>query len=156
MNAGEEWTERRRRGTTTAPQQSQPPHSVASDACSTFGGLERLSADLCRSLGGVSARPSAVSDPLLPWSSGQDARLWQPREDRVQGIPLSALWSGEARGGDALQILLVLALRQSRRGHLGEPGQQGPPRRRHLAASAKYEAKYITSGTHRWGVLDGP
>ena len=112
MNAGEEWTERRRRGTTTAPQQSQalimasatpvsseggtsisaraargvrgfqhdaespqvadavieaqsqPPHSVDSDACSTVRGLERLSADLCRSLGGVSRRPSALSDPL--------------------------------------------------------------------------------------------
>ena len=44
MNAGEEWTERRRRGTTTAPQQAQPPHSVDSDACSTLRGLERLSA----------------------------------------------------------------------------------------------------------------
>ena len=66
MNAGEEWTERRRRGTTTVPQQSQPPHAVDADACSTLRGLERLSADLCRSLGGVSARPSAVSDPLLP------------------------------------------------------------------------------------------
>ena len=45
MNAGEEWTERRSRGTTTAPQQSPPPHSVDSDACSTLRGLERLSAE---------------------------------------------------------------------------------------------------------------
>src|SRR5712691_2548245 len=119
MNAGEEWTERRRRGTTTAPQQSQPPHSVDSDACSTLRGLERISVDLCRSLGGVSARPSAVSDPLLPWAGGQDARLWQSREDRVHGIPRSALGSGEARGGDERHILLVLALRQSRRGQRG-------------------------------------
>jgi hypothetical protein len=63
MNAGEEWIERRRRGTTTAPQQSQPLHSVDADACSTLRGLARLSADLCRALGGVSARPSAVADP---------------------------------------------------------------------------------------------
>jgi hypothetical protein len=63
MTAGEEWTEWRSRGTTTAPQQSQPPYSVDADAGSTLRGLERLSADLCRSLGGVSARPSAVSDP---------------------------------------------------------------------------------------------
>jgi dihydropyrimidinase len=26
----------------------------------------------------------------------------------------------------------------------------------HIAASTKYEAEYVTSGTHRWGVLDGP
>src|SRR5206468_11117897 len=42
-----------------------PPHSVDVDAYSTLPGLEGLSADLCRSLGGVSARPSALSDPLL-------------------------------------------------------------------------------------------
>ena len=148
MNAGKEWTEWRRRGTTTAPQQSQPPHSVDSDACSILRGLERLSADLCRSLGAVSARSSALSDPLLQWSGGQDARLWQPREDRVHIIPLSALWSGEARGGDELQILLVLAMRQSRRGQLGQPGQQGPPRRRHLSA-------YHPDGASHVGVRSG-
>src|SRR5262249_1713126 len=64
MTAGEEGTEWRSRGTTTAPQPSQPPYSVDADAGSTLRGLERLAADLCRSLGGVSARPSAVSDPL--------------------------------------------------------------------------------------------
>ena len=95
MNAGEEWTERRSRGQPRLHNNLPPPHSVDSDACSTLRGLERLSADLCRSLGGVSARPSTLSDPLLQWSGGQDARLWQPHEDRVHGIPLSALWSGK-------------------------------------------------------------
>jgi hypothetical protein len=47
MSAGEEWTEWRSRGTTTAPQQSQPPYLVDVDAGSTLRGLERLSADLC-------------------------------------------------------------------------------------------------------------
>src|SRR6266705_1878077 len=105
MNAGEEWTERRRRGTTTAPQPSQPPHSVDSDACSTLRGLERLSADLCRSLGGVSARPSALSDPLLQRSGGQDARLWQSGKDRVHRVSLSALRPGQASGGHELSIV---------------------------------------------------
>src|SRR5229473_1376302 len=79
--ADEGWTTRLKRGTTAALSQSYPPHSVRPDDCSTLAGLECLQADLCRSLGGVSTRPSAVSDPVLRWSSGQDARLWQPRED---------------------------------------------------------------------------
>jgi hypothetical protein len=40
MTAEEEWTARRRRGTTTAPQQSQGPLSVDVDAGSTLAGLE--------------------------------------------------------------------------------------------------------------------
>src|SRR5438034_10348565 len=59
-----------------------PPHSVDADAYSTLPGLECLSADLCRSLGGVSARPSALSDPLLRRSGGEDARVWQSGKDR--------------------------------------------------------------------------
>src|SRR4029453_7692024 len=64
VHTGEEWTVRRRRGTTTVPSQSSPPHSVDADAGSTRTGLECLSANLCRSLGGVSAYPSALSDAL--------------------------------------------------------------------------------------------
>ena len=103
MNAEEEWTARRSRGTTTAPQQSHPPHSVDSDAGSTLTGLECLSADLCRSLGGVSARPSALSDAptTMVWWRKMLA-CGNPDEDRVYGIPLPALWAGEARGGDEL------------------------------------------------------
>src|SRR5215510_4484478 len=128
MNAGEEWTERRRRGTTTTPQQSQPPHSVDSDACSTLRGLERLSADLCRSLGGVSARPSALSDPLLRWSGGADARVWQSGKDRGPRVSLSALRPGQASGGHELYIVLVLTVCQGLCRHLGQPGEPGSPR----------------------------
>ena len=35
----------------------------------------------------------------------QDARVWQSGEDRVHRIPLSALWPGQAPGGDELQIV---------------------------------------------------
>ena len=136
MNAGEEWTERRSRGQPRLRNDAPPPHSVE------LGYLSQRPQGTGASFSGCFAdhwevfqhAQSTLSDPLLQWSGGQDARLWQPHEDRVHGIPLSALWSGEARGGDELQILLVLALRQSRRGQLGEPGQQGPPRRRHLSA----------------------
>src|SRR5216683_3545374 len=124
--ADEGWTTRLKRGTTAALSQSYPPHSVRPDDCSTLAGLECLQADLCRSLGGVSTRPSAVSDPVLRWSSGQDARLWQPRDDGLRRIPLLALWPGEASGGDELYIIPVLALRQSLCGQLGQPGEQGP------------------------------
>src|SRR5216683_1624778 len=120
------WTKRVNRGTTAAPSQSYHPHSVRPDDCSTLAGLECLQADLCRSLEHVSTRPSAVSDPVLRWSSGQDARLWQPREDGLRRIPLLALWPGEASGGDELYIIPVLALRQSLCGQLGQPGEQGP------------------------------
>jgi hypothetical protein len=65
VHTGEEWTVRRYRGTTTVPSQSSPHHSVDADAGSTRTGLECLSANLCRSLGGVSAYPSALSDSLL-------------------------------------------------------------------------------------------
>ena len=71
VHTGEEWTVRRCRGTTTVPSQSSPPQAVDADAGSTRTGLECLSANLCRSLGGVSTYPSALSDSLLRRSSGE-------------------------------------------------------------------------------------
>src|SRR3954464_9106474 len=76
-----------------------PPHSVDADAYSTLPALECLSADLCRSLGGVSVRPSALSDPLLRRSGAEDARVWQSGKERVHRVSLSALRPGHASGG---------------------------------------------------------
>src|SRR5262245_60109867 len=59
------WTGWVKRGTTAAPQLNQHPNSVRRDGGRTLAGLERLPADLCRSLGGVSTRPSTLPDPLL-------------------------------------------------------------------------------------------
>src|SRR6266536_2020673 len=75
------WTKRMKRGTTAAPSTAHPPNSVHPDDATTLWGLECLPADLCRALGGVSTRPSAVSDRLLRWPSGQDAGVWQPGQD---------------------------------------------------------------------------
>src|SRR5712691_2043825 len=128
------WTKRGNRGTTAAPQQSYHPNSVRPDDCSTPAGLECLQADLCRSLGRVSTRPSALSDVVLRWPGGQDARVWESRADGVHRIPLPAVWTGQAPSGDELSIVLVFALRQSLRGQLGQPGEQGPPRGGDLSA----------------------
>src|SRR5207249_3744140 len=111
------------RGTTASPSQSYHPHSVRRDGGRTLAGLECLQADLCRSLGGVSTRPSALSDILLRWPGGQDARVWQPGQDGVPRIPLLALRPGDPSGGDELQIVVMLAVCQSLRGQLGQPGQ---------------------------------
>src|SRR5712691_12259163 len=70
-----------KRGKTASPQQDQHPNSVRPDDGPTLGGLEHLQADLCRSLGAVSTRPSALPDVLLRWPGGQDARVWQPGKD---------------------------------------------------------------------------
>ena len=42
IQADEGWTKRVNRGTTAAPSQSYPPHSVQPDDGSTLAGLERL------------------------------------------------------------------------------------------------------------------
>ena len=81
VKADEGWTERVKRGKTAAPQQDQHPNSVRPDDGTTRWGLERLQADLCRALGRVYTRPSALPDVLLRWPCGQDARVWQPGED---------------------------------------------------------------------------
>src|SRR5215468_12099178 len=128
------WTTRMKCGTTAAPQHADHPHSVRSDAGSTLAGLECLQADLCRPLGAVSTRPSALSNGVLRGSGGEDARLWQSRDDGLCRVPLLALWPGQAPGGDELQIISVLAVRQSLRRQLGQPSKQGPPRGRDLSA----------------------
>ena len=71
-----------------------------------------------------------------PYYDGLVAMLacGNPEKIGYIGIPLSALWPGEAPGGDELQIVVVLAVCQSRRGQLGQPGEQGPPRGGHLSA----------------------
>src|SRR6266704_3631255 len=84
------WTKRVNRGTTAAPSQSYHPNSVRPDDCSPLAGLECLQADLCRALGRVSTRPSALSDLLLRWPGGQDAWVWQSRADGVH-LSLSRL-----------------------------------------------------------------
>src|SRR5262245_28242100 len=93
-----------------------------------------VSADLCRSLGGVSARPSALSDPLLRWSGGADARVWQSGKDRGPRVSLSALRPGQASGGHELYIVLVLTVCQGLCRHLGQPGEPGSPRGRDVSA----------------------
>src|SRR6266851_1244987 len=75
------WTARMRRGRTAASPLCHSLNSVRPYACSALAGLERLQADLCRPLGAVSTFPSARPDPVLRWLGGQDARVWQPRED---------------------------------------------------------------------------
>ena len=54
MKADAGWTGRVKRATTAAPQPDQHPNSVRRDGGRTLARLERLQADLCRSLGGVS------------------------------------------------------------------------------------------------------
>src|SRR5262245_51332063 len=102
VQADEGWTKWLNRGTTASPSQSYHPNSVRRDGGRTLAGLECLQADLCRSLGGVSTRPPAVSDLVLRWPGSQDARVWQPRQDGLCRIPLPAVWPGEASGGDEL------------------------------------------------------
>ena len=63
--AEEEWTVRMKRGRTEASTLYPDLNSVRLYADSTLPGLECLPADFCRSLGDISARPSALSDPLL-------------------------------------------------------------------------------------------
>ena len=81
VQADEGWTERVKRGKNAAPQTCQHLNSVRPDDCSTLWGLERLPADLCRALGRVYTRPSALPDVLLRWPGGQDARVRQPGKD---------------------------------------------------------------------------
>src|SRR5713226_1147404 len=90
------WTERRRRGRTAASPLCHDLNSVRPYACSALAGLERLQADLCRPLGAVSTRPSTLPDGVLRWPGGQDAGVWQSREDGVPRIPLPALWPRQA------------------------------------------------------------
>src|SRR5712691_1112807 len=122
-----------KRGTTASPSTYHPPNSVQPDDDTTLWGLECLPADLCRSLGRVSMRPSALSDLLLRWPGGQDARVWQPGQDGVHRIPLLAVWTEQASGVDELQIVVVFAVCQSLRRHLGQPGEPDAPRGRDLS-----------------------
>src|SRR6266567_7288199 len=63
--AEEGWTARLRRGRTAASPLYPCLNSVCLSACSALAGLERLQADFCRSLAGVSAGPSALPEGLL-------------------------------------------------------------------------------------------
>src|SRR5438128_254594 len=83
-----------KRGKTASPSTDHPPNSVQPDDDTTLWGLECLPADLCRALGRVSTRPSALSDLLLRWPGGQDAGVWQSGKDGVRRIPLPAVWTG--------------------------------------------------------------
>src|SRR3989442_15604749 len=91
-----------KRGTTAAPSTYHPPNSVQPDDGTTLWGLECLPADLCRALGCVSTRPSAVSDLLLRWPSSQDAGVWQPGQDGLCRVPLPAVWPGHPTGGGSV------------------------------------------------------
>src|SRR5712692_11398246 len=105
-----------KRGKTASPSTDHPLNSVQLDDDTTLWGLECLPAGLCRSLGRVSTRPSALSDLLLRWPGGQDAGVWQSGKDGVRRIPLPAVWPRHPSGGDELSILVVLAVRQSPHG----------------------------------------
>lgn len=126
-HAAGRWTERMRRGRTAVSPLCHDFNSVRLYACSALAGLERLPADLCRPLGAVSTRPSALPDGVLRWPGGQEACVRQPRENGVHRVPLLAVWSGQARGGDELSILVVLTVCQSLRRSLGHPGEHDAP-----------------------------
>jgi hypothetical protein len=143
MPAGEEWTAWRSRGTTTAPQQSQPPDSVDADAGSPHTGLACLAADLCRALGRVAAHPSAVSAPLGRRSGGEEAGVRQSRADGGPRVPRSALRPGHAPGGDAVQVVAVLTVCPSLCGQLGQSGKPGPPRRPPLSAAHPHGTGHV-------------
>src|SRR3989442_5472050 len=70
-----------KRGKTASPSTSHPPNSVQPDDDPPLWGLECLPADLCRALGRVCPRPSALPDALLRGPGGEDARVWQPGTD---------------------------------------------------------------------------
>ena len=65
VQADEGWTEWVKCGKTAAPQTCQHLNSVPPDDGRALWGLERLQADLCRALGRVYTRPSALPDVLL-------------------------------------------------------------------------------------------
>src|SRR5882672_1118613 len=90
------WTERMRRGRTAASPLYHDLNSVRPYACSALTGLERLQADLCRPLGAVSTRPSALPDGVLRWPGGQDACVRQPRDNGVH-LSLSRFLYGMMR-----------------------------------------------------------
>ena len=54
--------------------------------------------------------------------------MWEPGHDGFSRIALPALWPGHLSGGDALSIVLVLAVCHSCRRQLGEPGEPEAPR----------------------------
>ena len=66
MNAGEEWTERRRRGTTTAPQQSQALIMASATPVSSEGGTS-ISARAARGVRGFQhdAESPQVADAVI-------------------------------------------------------------------------------------------
>jgi hypothetical protein len=66
VKTDEEWTKRVNRETTAAPPPWCHPNAVRSAAGSPLTGLARLQAELCRALGRVHPRPSALPDGLLP------------------------------------------------------------------------------------------
>src|SRR5436309_14489669 len=71
MNAGEEWTERRRRGTTTAPQQSQALIMASATPVSSEGGTS-ISARAARGVRGFQhdAESPQVADAVIEAQRG--------------------------------------------------------------------------------------
>src|SRR6266568_3228115 len=110
VQAEKGWTTRMKHDTTASPQQSDDPNSVRSDAGTTLRGLEYLQADLCRSLGGLSTRPSALPAVLLRGAGSQDARLWQPREDGSRTRCLRRMFRDLSRPVCAVPISRLSAL----------------------------------------------
>ncbi len=60
--------------------------------------------------------------------------MWQPGADGLDRIPLPPGWPGHPSGGDERQIVVVLAVCQSLRGQLGQPGEHDAPRGGDLSA----------------------
>src|SRR5499427_1264236 len=126
VQAEEGWTKRRKRDTTASSPTDHHLHSVEPDDDPPLWGLECLPADLCRALGHVCPRPSALPDALLRGPGSEDAGVWHPGADGLCRIPLPAVWPGHPSRGDELQIGAVLTLCQSPCRQLGEPGEPGP------------------------------
>src|SRR5512134_163095 len=79
-------------------------NSVHPDADRPCTGLERLPAHLCRSLGGLSADPAALSDGLLRRPGGEDAGLWHPETDGLCRVSLPPVWPRPPGGVDELEV----------------------------------------------------
>ena len=71
--------------------------------------------------------------------------MWASRHDRLERVPLSAVRRGHTSGRDALSIVAVLALCQSRRRPRGQPSQPAAACRRPLSPHGPDEARDVTA-----------
>jgi len=161
------WTQRVRRGKNALCPIAQYPHAVRSEDCRAFAGRERLPTDLCRALGGVQTRLSALRDPLRRWACGQDARVRPSRPEGLYRVSLSTWWPREASGLHELQVVSVLTMRQSLCRQLGRSGQQEtagggdlsshcPHRARGVKDHLLSERPSVAESLHAmWGALSG-